>query len=218
MQVPPVLQVLSPPEASRLLKAGRVTVFARRAVLVHEGERADSLHIVLSGRVAVRVTKPSGDTAIVNILGPNDSFGEVSLLGQDVPARTADVVALEPARTLSIPAGVFNQLREHIPGLERLVSHLLARRVQELTAQLLEAMYDPLEQRVARRLLSLGELYGTKGPAIVPLTQEELSQLVGGTRPSVNQILRSLVSSGALELRRGQIVVVDPRALARICA
>jgi CRP/FNR family cyclic AMP-dependent transcriptional regulator len=214
VDVPKVLQSLPDDDSRRLLRAARVNTYARRELLVQEGERSESFHIVLEGRVAVRVTTPSGESAIVNVLGPDSHFGEVSLMTGGSEQRTATVVALEPVRTLSIPAAVFNELRERNPRLEQLVSRLLAQRVEELSAQLVEAMYDPLERRVVRRLLSLSETYGaTTGRITIPLTQDVLSELVGGTRPSVNLVLQHLVERHLVELGRGRVTVADVAAL-----
>jgi CRP-like cAMP-binding protein len=210
------LQSLPDSDAKILLRAGKVNHYDRRDVLVSEGDVADSFHIVLDGRAAVRVTTPSGEGAIVNIVGPDDHFGEVSLLGRDDPRRTASIVALERVRTMSIPAGVFRDLRDRNPRLEQLVSAILARRVDELSAQVVEAMYDSLEHRVVKRLTSLATIYASSaGAATIPLTQDELSQLVGGARPSVNQILRRLVDEGLIEVRRGRIIVDDAATLAQ---
>jgi CRP/FNR family transcriptional regulator, cyclic AMP receptor protein len=216
VKVPKVLQSLPDPDAKLLLRAGKVNAYARRDVLVHEGDVADSFHIVLDGRAAVRVTTSEGESAIVNILGPDEHFGEVSLLGRDDPRRTASIVALEPVRTLSIPAAVFRDLRDRNPRLEHLVSGILARRVDELSAQVVEAMYDSLERRVVRRLSALATIYRASSPEVtIPLTQDELSQLVGGTRPSVNQVLRRLADDALIEVRRGRILVRDVAALDR---
>jgi len=213
-----VLRSLPDRDAKALLRAGQVNTYARRDVLVHEGDVANSFHIVLEGRAAVRVTTPSGENAIVNVLGPDEHFGEVSLLGWGDPRRTASIVALEPVRTLSIPARVFRELCDRNPRLEQLVSGILARRVDELSAQLVEAMYDSLDRRVVRRLAALTTVYGpsSSGAVIIPLTQEELGQLVGGARPSVNQVLRGLSGQGLLTVTRGKIIVNDPAALRRL--
>lgn len=217
MKMPKVLTSLPDADAKLLLRAGKVNHYARREVLVQEGDVADSFHIVLDGRAAVRVTTPSGESAIVNILGPDDHFGEVSLLGGEDPRRTASIVALESMRTLSIPATVFRDLRDRNPRLERLVSSILARRVDELSAQVVEAMYDSLERRVVRRLCALADVYRTtSGDLTIPLTQDELSQLVGGARPSVNQVLRRFVDDGFLEVRRGRLIIHDVAGLHRL--
>jgi CRP/FNR family transcriptional regulator, cyclic AMP receptor protein len=214
VKVPKVLQSLPDSDAKLLLRAGRTNQYARRDVLVQEGDVADSFHIVLEGHAAVQVTTPSGESAIVNVLGPDSHFGEVSLLGREEPQRTASIVALEKVRTLSIPATVFRDLRDRNPRLEQLVTTILARRVDELSAQLVEAMYDSLERRVVRRLAALARTYRSSSPEVtIPLTQEELSQLVGGARPSVNQVLRRLDDEGVLAVHRGRVVVNDVRRL-----
>lgn len=217
MDVPQVLRSLPDVDAKRLLEAGRVNTYVRRDVLVQEGDVADSFHIVLDGRIAVSVTTPSGESAIVNIMGPDSHFGEVSLLGRPDPRRTATITALEPVRTLSIPAAVFHGLRARNPRLEQLVSEILARRVDELSAQLVEAMYDSLERRVVRRLAALMVTYAGSHPEVtIPLTQDELAQLAGGARPSVNQVLRRLSDEGVLQVSRGRITVTDVPALRRM--
>jgi CRP/FNR family transcriptional regulator, cyclic AMP receptor protein len=219
VDVPRVLRPLPDADRKRLLRAARLNTYERRQVLVHEGAESDDFHIMLEGRVAIRIHTASGDSAIVNILGPDDHFGEVSLLADPAPGtafRTATGVALERVRTMSIPASVFHDLRERNPGLEQLVSSLLARRVNELSLQLREAMYDPLERRVVRRLSRLAATYGVDdGPVTIPLTQDELGQLVGGTRPSVNQALQPLVEAGLVRLARGRITITDQDGLRR---
>ena len=205
-----MLQSLPDQDAKLLLRSGKTNTYARRDVLVHEGDVADSFHIVLAGHAAVQVTTPAGERAIVNVLGPDSHFGEVSLLGRNDPRRTASIVALEQVRTLSIPATVFHDLRDRNPRLEQLVTSILVRRVDELSAQLVEAMYDSLERRVVRRLSALAVTYQSSSSEVtIPLTQDDLSQLVGGARPSVNQVLRRLGDEGLLEVRRGRIIVHD---------
>lgn len=209
-----MLQSLPDQDAKLLLRSGKTNTYARRDVLVHEGDVADSFHIVLAGHAAVQVTTPAGERAIVNVLGPDSHFGEVSLLGRNDPRRTASIVALEQVRTLSIPATVFHDLRDRNPRLEQLVTSILVRRVDELSAQLVEAMYDSLERRVVRRLAALAVTYQSSSSEVtIPLTQDDLSQLVGGARPSVNQVLRRLADDGHLEVRRGRISVSDLPAL-----
>jgi CRP/FNR family cyclic AMP-dependent transcriptional regulator len=111
---------------------------------------------------------------------------------------------------------VFLGLRDRNPRLEQLVTTILARRVDELSAQLVEAMYDSLERRVLRRLSALAVAYRSSSPEVtIPLTQDQLSQLVGGARPSVNQVIRRLVDEGLVQVGRGRITVPDVMALRR---
>jgi CRP/FNR family cyclic AMP-dependent transcriptional regulator len=213
----PLLESLSDAERRDVLATARLRRFAKSEVVCHQGDPSDSLHLVARGRLAVRTSTPAGDSVTLNLLSPGSFFGELSLLHTEAPSkRTATVVALEAAATHSLPAASFRRLCDTYPRVEQLLTVLLARRVEELSERLLEALYVGLDRRVYRRLLELCELYASNaGPATIPLTQEQLADLVGGTRPSVNQILQKLSSQGLVRLGRGRIVVPDRSALLR---
>lgn len=206
-----------PEEARRtLLGSVRRRTFARREVIVHEGDPADSLHLVRSGRLAVQVSTPGGQVAMLRLITPGEYFGEVALLDREASRRTATIIALEPAETWSISSTAFDALRARHPEIQQVVMTALAERVEDLSRRLLEAMYDGLDRRVFRQLVYLSEVYaeGTvSGPVTIPLTQETLAEFVGGTRPSVNAVLQRLQERGLIELTRGRIVVRDRAAL-----
>lgn len=207
----PLLASLDADERQRVLDRARRRSWARGDVLCNEGDPSDSLHLISTGRLAVRVSTSEGEHATINLLGRGDYFGELSLLEGQAPVRSATIVALEPAETLTLSAAEFRDLRTRHPAANQLLLTLLARRVEELSARLLEATYDGLDRRVHRRLAELAGLYddGRGDPVVVPLTQEHLAELVGGTRPSVNQVLQKLVAEGVVELGRGKVVVLD---------
>lgn len=218
----PLLDALPAGEREPLLAGTRRRRYARGEAVVREGDLADSLHLVESGRFAVRVDTAAGDTAMLNVLGPGDWFGELSLLDGAAPVRTASVQALEQGSTRSLSAVAFARLRREHPAAGELLLALMAQRIEQLSGRLVEVMYDGLDRRVFRRLVELVRTYQDSpgpGPAaepvLVPLTQEQLAELVGGTRPSVNQVLRHLVREGVVELGRGRIVVLRPAELAR---
>ena len=212
----PLLGSLDEDDRRALLATTRVRRFGRGEVVVHEGDPADSLHLVESGRLAVRVTTPSGERATLNLLGPGQYFGELSLLDGRAPIRSASIVALEPSTTRTLSATAFRELRQRHRAAERFLLALLARRVEELSGRVVEVMYDGLDRRVHRRLVDLAALYDEGKPTVViTLTQELLAELVGGTRPSINQVLQRLADQGIVELGRGRITVLDRRALER---
>lgn len=215
---PPLLALLEEPERRALLDGCRSLSFDRGAVVVQQGSRGASLHVVLSGRLGVQIGTASGDTAIINVLGPGDYVGELSLVDAERPRRTASVVALEPTRTLTMSAAAFRELRARHPAIQDLLITLLARRVTELSGELMDALYSDLDVRVRHRLLRLSDAYRdavrtTTGGVRVPLTQQQLASMVGGTRPSINQILGRLQDSGIIEVHRGSITIHDASAL-----
>ena len=209
----PVLASL-PPDERRTLAAGlRRRAYRRDEVIFHQGDPADTLHLIAAGHASVRVTLPGGEFVVVAILGPGDAFGERALIGE-ANARGATVVALERCETRSLGREEFERLRTAYPGVDRFLVDLLARRVDKLNTYLLETQFVPAERRVLRRLLELCELYPADGQGfVIPVTQETLASLAGTTRPTANQVLRRLVADGMVTVSRSQIVVLDRAGL-----
>jgi CRP-like cAMP-binding protein len=208
----PVLASL-PPDERRTLAAGlRRRAYRRDEVIVHQGDPANTLHLIAAGHASVRVTLPGGEL-VVGILGSGDAFGERALVGEP-NSRGATVVALERCETLSLGRDEFERLRTAYPGVDRFLVDLLARRVDKLNTYLVETLFVPAERRVLRRLLELCELYPADGQGIViPVTQETLASLAGTTRPTANQVLRRLVAGGMVTVSRSQIVVLNRAGL-----
>ena len=128
----------------------------------------------------------------------------------------------QPSRTLAVAATAFDALCRRSPGIERIVSALLADRIDILSRRLLETMYESVDRRVYRRLLELARSYGgsdggSDGTATIPLSQTQLANLVGATRPSVNQVLQRLAELHVVSLSRSRIEVLDLAALERRC-
>jgi len=204
-----LLDSLTAEQRRTVLSLGRRRAFARNEVVCHEGDPADALHLVVSGHLSVRVSLESGDSVMVRILGPGASFGELALMHHE-GTRTATITAIEPAVTIAISGRVFAQLCETHPEVQRALSAMLASRVGALSLAVLEHAYLSLDQRLCRRLSELaGDYAGADGRPVVPLTQSQLAELSGGTRPSVNQALQRLVDRGIVEVGRGRVVVLD---------
>jgi CRP/FNR family cyclic AMP-dependent transcriptional regulator len=202
-----ILAGLPEEDISRVLQLARRRVFAAREVVFHRGDPADTLHLVHTGRFAVGINTPLGDTALLSIVGPGDSFGEIALL--EPGPRSATVMALERAETRALHKLDVDALRARHPALGDVLARALAIRVRHLSDLLVEAYYVPAERRVLRRLSELAT-----DSAIVALTQEELAQMAGTSRATVNRVLREAQGRGELALRRGRIEVLEPERLA----
>lgn len=197
-------------DVARLLSTARRRRFAKGEVLFHEGDPATTFHLIDRGRVAVRVTTPGGEVATLDVLAAGDVVGELALLSPECE-RSATVVALEPVQTHSVGQSAFAALRQEHPSVEEVLVRLLAARVRRLNERLLEALYVPADRRVRRRLLELADIYGDE----VPLTQDDLADLAGTTRATVNRILRQEERNGAVSLGRGKVGLLDRDALNR---
>lgn len=209
-----LLAGLEPTEREAVLACGRRRHYRRHEIVWHEGDPGDTLHLVRSGRLAVRVTTPGGDRATLAVVGPGDAVGELALLNRP-HRRTATLEALEAVETLALGQHDFNDLRARHPAVDDVLLDLLAGRVERLGQQLLDSRYASANRRVARALADLARVYGAGGAAVIPLTQDEIADLAGTTRPTLNQALQSLAAAGLVALSRGRIEVRDVAALRR---
>jgi CRP/FNR family transcriptional regulator, cyclic AMP receptor protein len=206
-----LLSELPAADRERILAAARRREFRRAQAVFREGDPADSMHLIEDGVFAVEVATRGGERSMVNVLGPGAFFGELSLVTAAHHARrTASVIALSAGQTLALGATAFAELRERHPEVERLLVAALAQRVDELSGQLLEALYADVHLRVYRRLLALADVFPD---ATIPLSQEDIATMAGAARPTVNQVLQRLVADGVVTLGRRQIAIRDVPAL-----
>jgi len=207
-------------EADRRTLLGRTVRrrYKRGETLFHAGDLGDTFHFLEKGHIAIRVTTPLGDSATFTVLSPGDAFGEQALL-QENSRRAASAVALDAVETRSLHRDDFEELRRNSPHVDRLLVAMLAASVRNLSEQLIESLFLPVEKRIARRLCALAAQYGNGsggGEEIaIPLTQDDLASLAGTTRPTANRVLRGAESDGILTIGRGRVEIVDVERLAR---
>jgi CRP/FNR family transcriptional regulator, cyclic AMP receptor protein len=211
----PILSGVPEDTRRRVLGTARLRRFARNEVVFHEGDPADTFHLIAKGRFAVKVSTSLGDTAMLAVLGKGDFFGELSLLGAHI--RSATVVALEPGETLAIHREAFDEiLREH-PSVQGFLVEVLGAQVRRLSGQVMEALFLPADRRVLKRLAGLVAAYGSDGDGDgfveIPLTQDDLATLAGTSRATVNRVLRDAEKAGLVKIGRKRVTVLDPAAV-----
>ena len=209
----PLLADLPPEDVRKLLAIARRRTFSRGEVVFHHDDPADSLHLVVRGRFGARVLTPVGDSVLVEVVGPGQSFGELALLLPDA-RRSATVEALEPGETRSVRRDEFASLQREHPGVKDILLRLLAEQLRRSTDRVVEAHYVDAETRVRRRLLDLAATY--EG-GVVPLTQEDIAAMAGTSRATVNRVLREEERSGTVALARGRTSLLDRAELERRC-
>ena len=210
----PLLAGLSEEDRRAFLATARRRTFRAGEVVLHRDDPADAMHLVVRGAFAIRIVTPLGDVATLAVLFPGDTFGGVALLLAD-RRRTATVEALEAGETRAVHHADFTALRRRHPEVEI----VLAAKVEQLSRQVVEALYVPADARVMRRLSELSGRYGVNGAghAVVPLTQDELAGLAGAARATVNRVVRDAERRGEVTLSRGRVTVLDADALRRRC-
>ena len=203
-----------PDDVRQVLQIARRRTFSRGEVVFHRDDPADSLHLVVSGRFGVRITTPLADTALIAVHGPGDAFGELALVS-DESVRSATVAALEPAETRSVYRRDFARLQREYPSVNAVLVSLLAGQVRRMNERFVEAHYVDADKRVRRRLCELATIYGGDGGEVtIPLTQEDIAEMAGTSRATVNRVLREEQERGTIQLLRGKTVVRDAGGLA----
>ena len=208
-----VLEGVPAEDVRQLLSIARRRTFRRGEVVFHVHDPADTLHLIVSGRFAVRVQTAVGDVAILSVLGPGDIVGELGLIGGE-SRRAATVEALEPGETRSVHRPDWERLRRDHPSVGEVLTAVLADRLRRVNTHLLEALYTPADTRIRRRLVELARAYGPEvGEARIPLRQEDLASIAGTSRATVNRVLREEEARGTVRLERGRTIVLDRDAL-----
>jgi CRP-like cAMP-binding protein len=211
-------EVMTADERLELMRHTTERRFARNEIVFHEGDPADSLHLVERGLFVARSSSTRGHVLIVNVFRPGSVFGELALLNPD-PVRSATVAALRPGRTRMLRRHDLERIRTGPagPALDRFLLSALAERNLALTAQVIELLFTPTWKRIQRQVLRLDELgIVDDGDGWIRLSQDELAMLTATTRATVNRVLRDLERRGIVELARGRSKVTDRAGLAKI--
>ncbi len=184
--------------------------------LFQRGDPGDRLYVVARGRLRIAVNSSEGRELSVRFAGPGDVLGEIAVV--DGGARTADVTAVNAVQVIGIAAADFNRLWAEHPALARSVMRSLCERVRDTTEQLETIALYPVEIRLARfLLLSIGDERpepGKRLPVELGLSQGELAQLLGASRPKVNVAFGKLEQAGALRRTQDRIFC-DPTSWSR---
>ena len=166
---------------------------------------------MISGTVKISISSPDGRNAILNIIGPGEIFGEIALL--DGGARSADATANTNCELFTIDRREFIPFVRSQPALAMKFIELLCTRLRRTSDQVEQVILQNLPGRLASALLRLTEKHklAPQGRTIA-ITQQEISEMVGMTRESINKQLRAWAARDWVRLEHGAIVVLkaDP--------
>jgi CRP/FNR family cyclic AMP-dependent transcriptional regulator len=178
--------------------------YPKNTVIVSEGDRTDSLYIILEGRVKVYVSDDDGRDVVLATQGPGEYFGELVL---DEGPRSASVMTLEPSRFLVVPLQDFRDFVVNNPAFALSLIEKLIARVRSLTESVKSLALMDVYGRVARLLLELAE--ESSGTLVISqrLTQQDIASRIGASREMVSRILKDLSTGGYLTQSRTGIVL-----------
>jgi CRP-like cAMP-binding protein len=212
------LRELAPAARDALAAAARPRRAERRTRLFAAGDEADSLFLVLAGRVKLVRGGAEGQEVIVRFFGPGELLGAVAALPAARYPATAEVV--DDARLAAWSREALRTIAAAHPEVTTSLLALVARRMGEVQGQLQELATERVAQRVARALLRLAAQLGEKTETGVridlPLSRQSLAELTGTTLYTVSRLLSAWESEGLLEVGRERVTIRSPHGLVRI--
>jgi CRP/FNR family cyclic AMP-dependent transcriptional regulator len=185
--------------------------FQKNTIVVTEGDRTDSLYIIVSGRVKIYVSDEKGKEIALSEAGPGEYFGEMVL---DEGPRSASVMTLEPTQFLVVTKEDFEEFVRNSPDFSLHLILKLIKRVRALTNDVKSLALMDVYGRVARMLLELAVEKDGKMVIENKPTQQEMASRVAASREMVSRILTDLVTGGYIEVDKDRIVIAKalPRA------
>ena len=205
-------------EAAAALRASMTEVRARKGqVIFVEGEPGDRLYVIVEGKVTLGHGAGDGRETLLAVLGPGEMFGELSLF--DPGRRTATATALTDAVVLGLGR---DSLRPWLTGRPEVAEKLLqalAQRLRRTEDAMADLVFSDVPGRVAKALLELADKFGVVRDSEMyvehDMTQEELAQLVGASRETVNKALAEFVNRAWLRVEQRSVTILDIERLQR---
>ena len=205
-------------DAAASLRASMTEIeLARGDLLFHEGDPGDSLYVVLRGKIKLGRTSGDGRENLVAVLGPGEMFGELSLF--DPGPRSAGATALVDSTLLGLSSDELTPWLATRPDVARALLRAIARRLRRTNDSMSDLVFSDVPGRVAKALLDLSARFGTPAEDGIhvahDMTQEELAQLVGASRETVNKALADFAGRGWLRLEARAVVLTNVERLSQ---
>src|ERR1700733_5664522 len=211
----PIFCDLDAAALDQLCRYAKHATLKRGATIVSKGDPGNSLFGVVSGTVKISISSPEGRSAILNLIGAGEIFGEVAVL--DGRARTADAIANTNCEIFIIDRREFIPFVRSQPALAMKFIKLLCTRLRWTSHQAEEVILQDLPGRLASALIRLTERHKVaQGGRTIAVTQQEISEMVGMSRESINKQLRAWASRNWVRLEHGAIVVLNLEPLQEI--
>lgn len=186
-------------------------------VLFREGDGGDRLYVITDGKIKLGQTAPDGRESLLAVLGPGEMFGELSLF--DPGPRTATATALTDTTLMGLGHQALRPWLTGRPEVAEALLCALAQRLRRTNDQMADLVFSDVPGRVAKVLLELGDKFGEQladGFHVThDMTQEELAQLVGASRETVNKALADFAARNWIKLESRSVVLLDRERLER---
>ena len=213
-----LLRHLQPAELSRLAAIATLARHRPNGTIFQKGDPGGSMIAVIRGRVKICTYSAEGKELVLNIIDRGGLFGEIALL--DGQPRSADAVALDETELLILERNRLLPFLTANPVISTRLLEVLCHRLRRTSEALEDALLRDAPSRVARGLLRLASTFGKQentGFRIdIRLSQQQLGNLIGISRESVNKFLMEWTRAGYLMIDHGVITIKDQDALAEL--
>ena len=215
-----IMNCLEPGETSALTTQLQVSEFTAGQTIFAQGEPGDQLYVIVAGKVKITL-RGSGDRENLRaVIGPMDLLGEQAVF--DPGPRTRTATAITDVRAVWLDRTTLRTWIADRPVIAERLLQALTRRIQATEDELVELVFSDVAGRVARQLLLLARRFGTRQGAALrvmhELSQDEMAQLVGADRASVNKALRKFTDRGWILVDGKSVLITDVAALAQRAA
>ena len=205
-------------EAAAALRASMVEQrIAKGDALFVEGEPGDRMYVIIDGKIKLGHASTDGRESLLAVVGPGEMCGELSLF--DPGPRTATATALTDAIVVSLGHDALRPWLTGRPEVAEALLAALAQRLRRTNEAMADLVFSDVPGRVAKALMELGEKFGEITPdgllVTHDMTQEELAQLVGASRETVNKALADFAQRGWIRLESRQVLITDIERLGR---
>jgi CRP/FNR family cyclic AMP-dependent transcriptional regulator len=184
--------------------------YAARSRIVHAGEGAEGLFILISGRAKLLFHDGEGRALIAASIGPNEFFGEIGVL--DGHPSAASVDAQDACDILFVPRKVLLECVEHNAAAAMSMLRTVVGRLDEAYRKMAALALSDVYGRVARALLDSG--HEVDGEWFVDVGSEQVAAMVGASREMVSRVLKDMIGKGFVRRQKRTLIVVDRLSLA----
>jgi CRP-like cAMP-binding protein len=186
--------------------------------VLKQGDAAESVYVVVVGRLRVTQTTAEGQQVIIRYLGPGELVGYATLSGGGTHPGTA--TAVEDTHLLGWSAATIRNLLGRYPAVATNALAVLGARYREMQLRVREAATERVEQRIAHTVLRLAEHAGRHRPNGIeiafPVSRQDLAEMAGTTLHTVSRTLSGWEEKGIVDIGRRRVVVCKPERLTAI--
>ena len=199
----PLFEGLSSETLEEIRRGLHTQSYSAGSGIVTAAQPGEAVYVVLEGWLRIYLEQRDGSLVTFAFLGPGDAVGEMSLVDQGL--RSANAATVTPATLLWLDRPLFQRVLRTRPPLAYNLARQLTARLRQANEQIQALSNLGVAGRIAHQLLSLGDRHGSEDTAgrtrlPLPLTQQDIADLVGSTRESVNRAMVALRNEGAIEV------------------